>query len=38
MVRAMGLMNSYAGVILPMLTNPFGVYFMSVYTREAMPR
>lgn len=36
-VKALGLINSYAGVILPMLVNPFGVYFLSVYIRDAMP-
>ncbi|MCL6631324.1 MAG: carbohydrate ABC transporter permease [Alicyclobacillus herbarius] len=35
--KSMGLINTYIGVILPMLVNPFGVYFMSVYIREAMP-
>ena len=32
-----GMINSYLGVILPMLVSPFGVYFMYVYTRSAVP-
>jgi len=36
MERSLGLINSYFGVILPMLCSPFGVYFMSVYTKEAL--
>jgi multiple sugar transport system permease protein len=35
--RVLHLTNSYEGVILPMLVFPFGVYFMSIYTSEAMP-
>ena len=35
--RSMGLLNSYGGVILPMLISPFGVYFMNVYMGDAMP-
>ena len=37
MIKSLGLMNSYIGVILPMLASPFGVYFMSVYIKDAMP-
>ena len=37
MVKSLGFINTYVGVILPMLANPFGIYFMSVYIREAMP-
>ncbi|WP_274648879.1 carbohydrate ABC transporter permease [Paenibacillus humicola] len=37
LVKHLGLINTYAGVILPMLVSPFGVYFMSVYIRDAMP-
>ncbi|KLU60668.1 L-arabinose transport system permease protein AraQ [Peptococcaceae bacterium CEB3] len=37
LVKAMGLMDTYTGVILPMLANPFGVYFLTTYLREAMP-
>ncbi|KPV43968.1 carbohydrate ABC transporter permease [Alicyclobacillus ferrooxydans] len=37
LVKSIGLINTYPGVILPMLLNPFGVYFMTVYIREAMP-
>jgi multiple sugar transport system permease protein len=36
-LRDLGLINTYAGVILPMMINPFGAYFMSVYIRDAMP-
>lgn len=37
MIKSLGLMNSYIGVILPMLASPFGVYFMSIYIKDAMP-
>ena len=37
MIKKIGLLDSYAGVILPMLAYPFGVYFMSIYIRDAMP-
>lgn len=37
LVKSLGLIDTYAGVILPMLVNPFGVYFMMVYVKEAMP-
>ncbi|GMA62661.1 carbohydrate ABC transporter permease [Alicyclobacillus fastidiosus] len=37
MIKSLGLINTYAGVILPMLFNPFGVYFMMVYIQQAMP-
>ena len=30
-VKALGLINTYAGVIVPLLANPFGVYFMRTY-------
>lgn len=36
LVKFLGIMDTYAAVILPMLVNPFGVYFMSVYTGEAV--
>jgi multiple sugar transport system permease protein len=36
-VKDLGLLNTPIAVILPMLFNPFGVYFMMVYIREAMP-
>ncbi|MHB1781703.1 MAG: carbohydrate ABC transporter permease [Acidimicrobiales bacterium] len=32
-----GLINSYQGVILPMLVYPFGVYFMSIFAADAVP-
>ncbi|WP_170105291.1 carbohydrate ABC transporter permease [Desmospora activa] len=38
LVKALGLIDTYAGVILPMLVQPFGVYFMLVYIKETMPR
>lgn len=31
------LVDSYLGLILAMLVNPFGVYFMSVYIADAVP-
>jgi multiple sugar transport system permease protein len=31
------LTNTYEGVILPLIVFPFGVYFMSVYSRSAVP-
>jgi len=37
LVKQLGLINSYAGVILPLLASPFGVYFLSVYIRGAIP-
>lgn len=37
LIKSLGLINTYAGVILPMLVNPFGVYFMMIYVKEAMP-
>lgn len=37
MIKRIGLIDTYAGVILPMLAYPFGVYFMSTYIKEAMP-
>lgn len=37
MIKKIGLIDTYAGVILPMLAYPFGVYFMSIYIRDAMP-
>ena len=30
-VKALGLINTYAGFIVPLLANPFGVYFMRTY-------
>jgi multiple sugar transport system permease protein len=32
-----GLINSYQGVILPLLVYPFGVYLMSLFSAEAVP-
>ena len=32
-----GLLNTYQGVILPLLVYPFGVYFMSIYSADAVP-
>jgi multiple sugar transport system permease protein len=37
MTKQLGLLDTYFAVILPLLFNPFGVYFMMVYTTEAMP-
>ena len=37
MVKFLGLMNTYAGVIVPGLATAFGVYFLSIYIGEAMP-
>jgi multiple sugar transport system permease protein len=37
LVKELGLLNTPIAVILPMLFNPFGVYFMMIYIREAMP-
>lgn len=36
-VKVLGLINTYAGVILPLLANPFGVYFMRTYMGGAIP-
>jgi multiple sugar transport system permease protein len=32
-----GLLDTYQGVILPLLVYPFGVYFMSIFAAEAVP-
>lgn len=32
-----GLINSYQGVILPLMVYPFGVYFMSIFAADAVP-
>jgi multiple sugar transport system permease protein len=32
-----GLLNSYQGVILPLLVYPFGVYLMSLFAADAVP-
>lgn len=37
MIKKIGLIDTYAGVIMPMLAYPFGVYFMSIYIKDAMP-
>ncbi len=37
LLHAGHMLDSYLGVILPLLLSPFGVYFLSVYIREAMP-
>ncbi|HUZ18560.1 MAG TPA: carbohydrate ABC transporter permease [Spirochaetia bacterium] len=37
LIKKLGLMDSYAAVILPMLASPFGVYFMNVYIGQSMP-
>lgn len=37
MFSQMGLTNTIWAVILPTLLNPFGVYLMHVYARDAMP-
>jgi len=35
--KELGMLNNYMSVILPLLFNPFGVYFMMVYAASAMP-
>ena len=37
MEHYMRLTNSYEGVILPLIVFPFGVYFMTIYSAEAVP-
>lgn len=37
LIKVLGLMNTYVGVIIPSLASPFGAYFMNVYIGEAMP-
>ena len=32
-----GLTNTYQGVILPLTVYPFGVYFMSIFSADAVP-
>lgn len=36
-VRDLGLINTYSGVIVPMVMSPFGAYFMRVYIGDAIP-
>lgn len=36
-IKDLGMMNTYAGVIVPAIASPFGIYFMNVYIGEAMP-
>jgi multiple sugar transport system permease protein len=38
LIKFLGIMNSYAGVIVPGLASAFGGYFLYVYISEAMPR
>lgn len=35
--HAVGLTNTYQGVILPLAVYPFGAYFMSIYCADAVP-
>lgn len=37
MIKRIGLIDTYAGVVLPMLAYPFGVYFMYIYIKDAVP-
>lgn len=37
LIKFFGMMNSYAGVIVPGLASAFGAFFMNVYIGEAMP-
>ncbi|MEK8104671.1 hypothetical protein NKG94_04755 [Micromonospora sp. M12] len=37
MFSRLGLTNTVWAVILPSLLNPFGVYLMHVYARDAVP-
>lgn len=37
LIKFFGMMNTYAGVIVPGLASAFGAYFMSIYIGEAMP-
>ncbi|MCL6444418.1 MAG: carbohydrate ABC transporter permease [Alicyclobacillus sp.] len=37
LVKLFGLINTYPGVILPMIASPFGLYFMSTYIKSTMP-
>lgn len=37
LIKFFGMMDSYAGVIVPGLASAFGAYFMSIYIGEAMP-
>ena len=36
-VKELGLVNTYPGVILPMIASPFGIYFMTTYLKDALP-
>ncbi|MFB5188807.1 carbohydrate ABC transporter permease [Alicyclobacillus fastidiosus] len=33
----LGIRDSYLGVILPMIVNPFGVYFLRIYVNDVVP-
>jgi multiple sugar transport system permease protein len=35
--KALGLVNTYAGVILPLIASPFGVYFLRIYIQDVVP-
>lgn len=35
--RSMGILDTYWGVILPQVVNPFGAYFMVMYIQQALP-
>ncbi len=37
LIKFLGMMNSYQGVIIPGLASAFGAYFMNIYIQEAMP-
>jgi len=36
-VKTLGLINTYAGVVFPLMASPFGVYFMREYMADAIP-
>ena len=37
MIKQFNLVNTYTGVILPMIASPFGLYFMTVYLKSSVP-
>jgi multiple sugar transport system permease protein len=35
--QPLGLVNTYLGVILPLIASPFGVYFLRIYIQDVVP-
>jgi multiple sugar transport system permease protein len=37
MEKSIGALNTYFSVILPQIASPFGIFFMNIYIKDAMP-